>query len=177
MPVFLSPSTVSTNPAQRKTNHDLPRFGRGSSSCAGSEKRTEAISATPTNLVPNHVSVWHLVICVAQRRRCGGQGRVAYFRRMERKVFSLEESSGAFSGTAVADMVCVQARIYSERQREREREREREIAVQSNRKGGKLTEVGEGGLVSLGPCIPKPGNQDNNCSKVKNLKVTHPKRR
>ena len=38
----------------------------------------------------------------------GNQGRVAYFRRMERKVFSLEESSGAFSGTATADIVYVQ---------------------------------------------------------------------
>ena len=33
----------------------------------------------------------------------------AYFRRMERKVFSLDESSGAFSGVAAAveDMVSV----------------------------------------------------------------------
>ena len=46
----------------------------------------------------------------AQGSGAGGkdQGRVAYFRRMERKVFSLEESSGAFSGTAMADMVYVQ---------------------------------------------------------------------
>lgn len=28
-----------------------------------------------------------------------------YFRKIERKVFSLEESSGVFSGTTVADMV------------------------------------------------------------------------
>lgn len=28
----------------------LPKFGRGSSSCAGKENRTEAISVTPTNL-------------------------------------------------------------------------------------------------------------------------------
>lgn len=49
----------------------------------------------------------------------GSQERVAYFRRMERKVFSLEESSGAFSGTAVADMVCVQVRIYKDKERDR----------------------------------------------------------
>ena len=37
---------------------NLPKFGNGSSSCAGSEKRTEAISATPMNLVArNHKSV------------------------------------------------------------------------------------------------------------------------
>jgi hypothetical protein len=35
----------------------------------------------------------------------GRETGVVYFRRMERKVFSFEESSGAFSGTAVADMV------------------------------------------------------------------------
>jgi hypothetical protein len=48
---------------------------------------------------------------------------------MERKVFSLEESSGAFSGTAVADMLCVQARRIR-RERKRKRERERELGVQ-----------------------------------------------
>lgn len=32
-------------------------------------------------------------------------GDQAYLRKMERKVFSLEESSGAFSGMAVDDMV------------------------------------------------------------------------
>lgn len=32
-------------------------------------------------------------------------GDQTYLRKMERKVFSLEESSGAFSGTAVDDMV------------------------------------------------------------------------
>lgn len=34
-----------------------------------------------------------------------GKGKVAYFRRMERKVFNFEESSGAFSGTAVVDIM------------------------------------------------------------------------
>jgi len=50
----------------RHTTHDThtPKFGVGSNNCAGREKRTEAISGTPTNLL-----------------------------RMERKVLSLEDSS------------------------------------------------------------------------------------
>lgn len=85
----------------------IPRFGVGSKRCAGNEKRTEAMSATPANLVnrglcqhPPETIETKAGICISTgRQRCGH----AYFRRMERKVFSLEDSSGAFSGVVAVD--------------------------------------------------------------------------
>lgn len=77
---------------------DLPRLGVGSRRCAGNEKRTEAMSATPMNLAEHchDVSIKPL-----------HEGKVAgaYLRSIDRKVLSFEESSGAFSGAseAVAD--------------------------------------------------------------------------
>lgn len=143
MPVFLSPSTVSTNPAQRNTNNDLPRFGRGSSSCAGSEKRTEAISATPTNLVPNHISVWRLVICVAQRRRCGGAKEgLPTFEGWRGKSSAWRNHLVPFQALRWQTW-CVFKQGFMEK------EKVREIGVQSNRKGGKLREVGDEGGFSV----------------------------
>src|SRR6201999_4400436 len=94
VPIFLRKHPVSSFEPRTITSFHLPRFGRGSSSCAGSEKRTEAMSVTPTNL--NHAHASALCSYVVS-------GGGAYLRRMPRKVFSLEESSGAFSGVASTD--------------------------------------------------------------------------
>lgn len=63
----------------------------GSSSCAGSEKRTAAMSETPMNLALSQP-----VLSKADRRAG------CYLRRMPRKVLSLELSSCAFSTGALA---------------------------------------------------------------------------
>ena len=54
-------------------SRDLPRFGRGSNSCAGSEKRTEAISVTPTNLDHYCISVLLLFVVFVLRSYPGPQ--------------------------------------------------------------------------------------------------------
>jgi hypothetical protein len=68
---------------------DVPKFGRGSSSWAGSENRTEARSDTPMNLRTR------------QRRVCWSRVQAAaYFLNTPSSIFNLELSSGAFSAGA-----------------------------------------------------------------------------
>lgn len=90
VPVFYLRQTMPCTPLSLPSMFDVPRFGRGSRSCAGREKRTAARSETPMNLlklesVPLHIQ---------------GPCRATYFRRIPKKVLNLELSSGGFSADA-----------------------------------------------------------------------------
>lgn len=68
------------------------------------------MSVTPTNLGDRFISkvfaqIGSFSFYLFRLDPSGKLGDQTYLRKMERKVFSLEESSGAFSGTAVDDMV------------------------------------------------------------------------
>jgi hypothetical protein len=71
----------------------IPRFGVGSRSWAGREKRTAARSDTPMNL-PCPSSVFDLKSCFSYRLRG------YYLLSTPKKVFNLELSSGGFSAGA-----------------------------------------------------------------------------
>ena len=86
---------------------DVPRLGVGSSNCAGNEKRTAAMSATPMNLWKAD-QPWPCRIGLPlSRRECeqtghrGSMSETSYLRRMFTSVFSLELSSCGFSETAM----------------------------------------------------------------------------
>lgn len=89
MPVLCAASE-SASP-YKSVYHIIPRFGVGSSSCAGRENRTAARSATPINLqssafrvAPDHIHFLY-----------------PYLLRTPKKVLSFEPSSGGFSTGAV----------------------------------------------------------------------------
>lgn len=91
MPVLCCPSGYVPHKPIHHTIIDIPKFGRGSRSCAGREKRTAARSETPINLRGANVSsvLLHAGAC-----------RATYLRRMPKKVLNLELSSGGFSAVA-----------------------------------------------------------------------------
>lgn len=89
VPVLYCPSGHVSYTSSTYTMFDVPKFGRGSSSCAGREKRTAARSETPMNLRGAQSEN------VASRIQ--GPCRATYFRNMPKKVLNLELSSGGFS--------------------------------------------------------------------------------
>lgn len=74
-----------------------PKLGVGSKSCAGSENLTDAMSLTPTNLIHG------VQLANGFNQGLLGGRASAYFRRMDKKVLSFEDSSGAFSGRSGVD--------------------------------------------------------------------------
>lgn len=116
MPVLydLSDKVSPSKNSHDEMEEDIPRFGLGSSSCAGRENRTAARSETPMNLehdasrlamcckVCSVVFFKKKKVTQNKTKREAGEGgsKETYFLRMPIRVLNLEPSSGAFSGAA-----------------------------------------------------------------------------
>jgi hypothetical protein len=86
---------------------NIPRFGLGSRSCAGREKRTAARSDTPINLQHHRVSRLCLgvyvpcLVSLCMRRHSATPGTTTYFLRIPSRVLNLDPSSTGFSAGAL----------------------------------------------------------------------------
>jgi hypothetical protein len=80
--------------------YNIPKFGLGSRSCAGREKRTAARSETPINLEKDGVSFRVSRLASRACWTCCDQMVLRYLLKIPRKVLNLELSSGAFSAGA-----------------------------------------------------------------------------
>lgn len=88
----VGPQRLATVATASPFPYNIPKFGLGSRSCAGREKRTAARSETPINLEAEGVS----------NQTCCNQMVLRYLLKIPRNVLNLELSSGAFSTAALA---------------------------------------------------------------------------